>query len=77
MLLRLRIDAMTFFRFLLLCAVAYLVWRMLNPPQRRPESNPRPAPPPDYEPMARCKQCGTHLPVTALSPSGRCGRCNG
>lgn len=68
---------MNFFRLLLLGAVAYLVWRMLNPPRRRSDPSPRPTPPPDYEPMARCKQCGTHLPVVALSPSGRCGRCSG
>lgn len=71
-----RTDTMNFFRLLLLGAVAYLVWRMLNPPQRRPGPGQRPAAPPDYEPMARCKQCGTHLPVASLSPSGRCGRCS-
>lgn len=68
---------MNFFRFLILGAVAYLVWRMLNPPQRNTGSHRRPAAPPDYEPMTRCKQCGTHLPVASLSPSGRCGRCSG
>jgi hypothetical protein len=68
---------MSLFRLLLLSAAIYLVWRMLNPLRRR---EPRPgagSAPPGYERMRRCSQCGTHLPVTALSPGGRCGRCSG
>lgn len=69
---------MNLFRLLLVGAAIYLVWRMLNPPRRRDSAHQRAAnTAPDYERMARCAQCGTHLPLTTLSPSGRCGRCSG
>jgi hypothetical protein len=29
-----------------------------------------------YELMQRCSVCGTYLPSTTLSRSGRCGRCS-
>ncbi|NGY05257.1 hypothetical protein [Solimonas terrae] len=67
---------MNFARLLLFGAIAYLVWRMLNPPLRRSDDRQRRAAPPDYEPMARCVQCGTHMPVASLSAGGRCRRCS-
>ncbi|NKF21390.1 PP0621 family protein [Solimonas marina] len=68
---------MSLFRLLLLGAAVWLVWRWLFPQPRRPRTaaTSRPAPPPDYERMLRCAQCGTHMPATSLSPDGRCDRC--
>jgi hypothetical protein len=35
--------------------------------QRTPEA---------FEPMVRCRACGVHLPATAVSDAGLCGKCN-
>ncbi|HWU69461.1 MAG TPA: hypothetical protein VN046_11310, partial [Stenotrophobium sp.] len=67
------------FRFLLIGFAIWLVWRLLRSVhiQVGPVAPPRPPSSPDhYEPMARCARCGTHLPASALSKSGLCGRCN-
>lgn len=34
-------------------------------------------PPDAFERMVRCTRCGVHLPVSAVSPDGRCGKCSG
>jgi hypothetical protein len=63
---------MNLFRLLLLGVAAYTVWRLLKLSRRDVVAVVAPA----YEAMARCEDCGTHLPVRALSPRGRCGRCS-
>ena len=30
-----------------------------------------------FERMVQCRQCGVHLPVSAVSSSGLCGKCSG
>lgn len=71
-------DSMNVLRLLLLAIVAYAVWRLLGLSRRAvpPSAAPRSDRETSYEPMARCAQCGTHLPASALSRSGRCGRCS-
>lgn len=39
----------------------------LNPPRRDPEQ---------FEPTVRCQRCGVHLPASAVSASGMCGKCS-
>ena len=29
-----------------------------------------------FEPMVRCRSCGVHLPASAVSSAGLCGKCN-
>lgn len=29
-----------------------------------------------FEPMVRCRACGVHLPASAVSSAGLCGKCN-
>jgi hypothetical protein len=57
---------------ILLLALAWVVWRLvrraLAPPPNRTE-------PPEFEPTARCAQCGTHVPRTQLDAHGVCRHC--
>lgn len=34
-----------------------------------------PRDPERFEPMVRCRRCGVHLPVSAVSSTGLCGKC--
>ncbi|QHS09963.1 hypothetical protein [Sinimarinibacterium sp. NLF-5-8] len=69
---------MNILRLLMLIAAGWLVWRIVRQvrSQWRPPiggaQNPGQQ---DYQVMARCHQCGTHLPAQALSSDGLCGRC--
>lgn len=36
-----------------------------------------PRAPERFEPMVRCRQCGVHLPRSAASANGLCGKCSG
>jgi hypothetical protein len=63
------------FRLLLLAAAAWIVWRLLRGVRVHVERV-QPPPPERYEAMAPCAKCGTHLPASALSKSGLCGRCS-
>jgi uncharacterized protein len=70
---------MNVFRILLILAAIWIVWRLLRGLRihiSRAQSPPQP-PGENFEPMARCAQCGVHLPASALSPDGRCGKCTG
>jgi hypothetical protein len=73
------LDALMIVRLLLFAALAWLVWRIWTQWQQKLRG---PQPPPDqagserFELMQRCSQCGAYLPSTALSRSGRCGRCS-
>lgn len=69
------------FRLLVLLALAWVAWRFWQQwqQQRNRDLGAQPPPRPGAEPfelMQRCAQCGTYLPSTALSRSGRCGRCS-
>ena len=70
---------MNLFRLLLLLATVWLVWRLYKSARARLGQGQAPTPvagaPEQFEPMARCATCGTHLPAKVLSPDGRCGRC--
>ena len=72
---------MNLFRLLLIAGAIWLVWRLLRGVQVHISRIERPAPPVpgrpdgDYEPMAKCARCGVHLPASALSPAGLCGKC--
>lgn len=63
------------FRLLLIAAAIWIVWRILKGFRIHVERV-QPPPPESFEPMARCAKCGTHLPASALSKSGTCGRCS-
>jgi len=71
-------------RLLLLGLIAWFVYRTLKSWRievtRRDEipgqPNARPGAQSDrFEPMARCAECGVHLPQTTLSAARRCGAC--
>ena len=63
------------FRLLLLAALAWIAWRLLQHFTRAQTLQPPPQQD-HFEPMERCQKCGTHLPARALSSDGRCGRCS-
>lgn len=50
----------------------YRKWKLAQSgpliPPRAPES---------FERMVRCQRCGVHLPASAVSATGLCGKCNG
>jgi hypothetical protein len=58
--------------FLLLIALAFVVWRLLRGALAPPASREAP---PEFEPTARCARCGTHVPRTQLDAAGACARC--
>jgi len=58
--------------FLLLIALAYIVWRTLRNALAPPASA---AAPPKFEPTGRCAKCGTHVPREQLDAAGHCARC--
>ena len=62
-------------RLLVLAALAFLAWYLLN--KLGVIGGPRPpvAQGQEYEPMARCAGCGTFLPAKTLGDDGRCGAC--
>lgn len=64
-------------KILILLGVVYGVWKLWTHAVRAQALRHRAPPPapPQYEAMARCTHCGVHVPVSALSPEGRCGRC--
>lgn len=63
-------------RVLAIVALAWVFWRLYR---RWMQSTPvaRDRREDSFEPMARCAQCGVHLPRAKLSSDGRCGRCGG
>ncbi|WP_411886959.1 hypothetical protein [Hydrocarboniphaga effusa] len=70
-------------RLLILAGLAWLGWTLwkqwsgqLRPPGGHNHRQDLQADRERFEPMARCPQCGTYLPVSTLSRSGRCGRCS-
>lgn len=65
---------MNLFRILLICAAIWIIWRILRG-VRVHISRIDPPKPDQYEAMARCRKCGVHLPASALSKSGLCGKC--
>ena len=69
---------MNLFRILLLCLAVWIVWRLLRGWRVRVsrDTPPQETQAQDFEKITRCAQCGVHLPVSALSPSGRCGKCS-
>jgi len=61
-------------QLLLLAALIWIVWRLLRK-ALGPGEGRRDAPPPAFEPTARCAKCGTHVPREQLDPAGLCPRC--
>ncbi|HKY93584.1 MAG TPA: PP0621 family protein [Nevskiaceae bacterium] len=62
-------------KFLLLVIAAWIAWRVWSTLQRPRD---RVDPPRDreaFEPMVRCRNCGVHLPRSAVSTQGLCGKC--
>lgn len=63
---------MRLLQILLLIALAWVAWRLIRkalaPPPSRTE-------PPEFQPTARCTQCGTHVPRAQLNANGICERC--
>ena len=64
---------MNILRLLLLVAAAWLIWRIVRRGRAQLEQRRKPAD--EFEPMARCAQCGTFLPARSLDAAGKCGRC--
>jgi hypothetical protein len=69
-------------RLLILAGLVWLGWTLWKqwsgqrrPPVGRHRHDPQ-AGAERFEPMSRCPQCGTYLPTSTLSRSGRCGRCS-
>lgn len=70
-------------RLLILAGLVWLgwtLWKQWSGQLRRPGDRDRQRDPQArserFEPMGRCPQCGTYLPASTLSRSGRCGRCS-
>jgi threonine/homoserine/homoserine lactone efflux protein len=73
-------------RLLVFAALAWLAWRFWQqwqqkmrgpqPPPSQQKAQPKSKGGDNFELMQRCTVCGTYLPSTALSRSGRCGRCS-
>lgn len=61
-------------QLLLLAALIWLAWRVLRK-ALAPPATPRDDTPPQFEPTARCAQCGTHVPRAELNAAGMCARC--
>ena len=57
-------------QILLLLALAWLLWRVV-----KNLLAPRAPPPPEFQPVARCASCGTHVPREQLDAAERCPRC--
>jgi hypothetical protein len=67
---------MNVFRLLILCLLAWFVYRTLRSWSSDAGPNkPRPRSPQDYEMMARCLRCGVFVPRDSLSDRGRCRNC--
>lgn len=50
----------------------YRKWKLqqsgrVNPPRGQDQ----------FEPTVRCSRCGVHLPASAVSDTGLCGKCSG
>jgi len=72
-----RRDGLMIVRLMLFAALAWLGWRLWNQWQHKLRGpQPTEAGKEPFELMQRCSACGAHLPSTALSRSGRCGRCS-
>lgn len=63
-------------RLLLLGFAIWFGYRMWKSWQRqaqlRQKQNPE-----AFEPTVQCGRCGVHMPVSAASPTGLCGKCSG
>lgn len=57
-------------QILLLLALAWLLWRVV-----KNLLAPRAPAPPEFQPVARCASCGTHVPREQLDAAERCPRC--
>ena len=66
---------MNLFKLLLLAAAVWIVWRLLRGLRVQVTRIETPPAQPEFEAMARCARCGVHLPDSALSPGGLCGKC--
>jgi hypothetical protein len=61
-------------QLLLLAALIWIAWRLVRKALAPPAAGDTPAPP-QFEPTARCGQCGTHVPRSQLDATGACPRC--
>ena len=68
------VSAPTVLKFLLLIAAAWIAWRAWTTIQQQRNRVHRNEPE-AFEPMVRCRQCGVHLPRSAVSTQGLCGKC--
>lgn len=64
---------------LLLIGVAVWVGLKLYRKWQQQQSGPLgpPRKPDQFEPTVRCGRCGVHLPASAVSATGLCGKCSG
>ena len=65
-------------RFLLLFAIAWLIWRVLLRPVLSPPTEPprqRQTRDQDYLPLTKCAICGAHIPRPSSNAAPICERC--
>lgn len=62
-------------KILLFAIAAWVAWRVWSTWQRQQDRLNSRRDPDSFEPMVRCRQCGVHLPRSAASPAGLCGKC--
>lgn len=65
-------------RLLLIAAAVWFGWKLWKNWQqvsRIAHEAQRQKDPERFEPMVRCARCGVHLPASALSNTGLCGKC--
>ncbi|SEQ05276.1 hypothetical protein SAMN04488038_103200 [Solimonas aquatica] len=67
---------MNVLRLLLLALAGYFIWRLYLHGRKPLAGKAPPESPEQFEAMQRCSRCGTYLPASSLSKSGRCGRCS-
>lgn len=67
---------MNLFKLLLLGAAIWIIWRLLRGLRVQVTRLEPPPKPEQFESMARCNLCDVHLPASALSASGLCGKCS-
>lgn len=66
-------------QLLLVVVLAFIAWRLLRQWAARwllpPETPREPSNDASFEPTARCKRCGTHVPRSELDDTQTCARC--
>jgi Flp pilus assembly protein TadB len=68
------VSTLLVLKLILVVAAAWIAWRVWSTVQQQRDRVQR-RDPDAFEPMVRCRQCGVHLPRSAVSTQGLCGKC--